>query len=81
MPAVELPLGAEIEEAMVVAYGPKDIYDFHALETLQCMMERRRRRIGCEEYSRFGRRGRLETPCRKDLVRNYLKPVCPAVRR
>ena len=42
MPAVELPLGAEIEEAMVVAYGPKDIYDFHALETLQCMMERRK---------------------------------------
>ena len=42
MPSVELPFGAEIEEAMVVAYGPKDIYDFHALETLQCMMERRR---------------------------------------
>ncbi len=41
MPSVELPFGAEIEEAMVVAYGPKDIYDFHALETLQCMMERR----------------------------------------
>ncbi|MBT6722662.1 MAG: hypothetical protein HOB20_05470, partial [Planctomycetaceae bacterium] len=35
MPSVELPFGAEIEEAMVVAYGPKDIYDFHALETLQ----------------------------------------------
>ena len=42
MPSVELPYGAEIEEAMVVAYGPKDIYDFHALETLQCMMERRK---------------------------------------
>ncbi len=42
MPSVEMPYGAEIEEAMVVAYGPKDIYDFHALETLQCMMERRK---------------------------------------
>ena len=42
MPSVELSYGAEIEEAMVVAYGPKDIYDFHALETLQCMMERRK---------------------------------------
>ncbi len=42
MPSVELPYGAEVEEAMVVAYGPKDIYDFHALETLQCMMERRK---------------------------------------
>ncbi|MBA61112.1 MAG: hypothetical protein CMJ76_01990 [Planctomycetaceae bacterium] len=42
MPSFEMPYGAEIEEAMVVAYGPKDIYDFHALETLQCMMERRK---------------------------------------
>jgi hypothetical protein len=25
----------------VVAFGPTDIYDFHALETLQCMVERR----------------------------------------
>lgn len=41
MPSVEMPNEAEIEEAMVVAYGPTDIYDFHALETLQCMMERR----------------------------------------
>lgn len=41
MPSVEMPDGAEIEEALVVAYGPTDIYDFHALETLQCMMERR----------------------------------------
>ena len=42
MPSVEMPHGAEIEEAMVIASGPKDIYDFHALETLQCMIERRR---------------------------------------
>lgn len=41
MPSVEMPNEAEIEEALVVAYGPTDIYDFHALETLQCMMERR----------------------------------------
>lgn len=41
MPSIEMPDDAEIEEAMVVAYGPTDIYDFHALETLQCMMERR----------------------------------------
>lgn len=42
MPSVEMPLGAEIEEALVVAYGSQDIYDFHAIETLQCMMERRK---------------------------------------
>ena len=42
MPAVDLPFGAEVEEAMVVAMGQPDIYDFHALETLQCMVERRK---------------------------------------
>lgn len=42
MPSIEMPLGAEIEEALVVAMGAIDIYDFHALETLQCMVERRK---------------------------------------
>ena len=42
MPSIDLPYGAEVEEALVVANGPIDIYDFHALETLQCMVERRR---------------------------------------
>lgn len=42
MPAIDLPFGAEVEEAMCVAYGPLDVYDFHALETLQCMVERRK---------------------------------------
>ena len=42
MPAVDIPYGAEIEEAVCVGYGPTDIYDFHALETMQCMLERRR---------------------------------------
>ena len=41
MPSVEMPDNAPIEEALVVAYGATDVYDFHALETLQCMMERR----------------------------------------
>lgn len=42
MPAIEMPYGAEVEEALGVAYGPTDIYDFHALEMMQCMLERRR---------------------------------------
>lgn len=42
MPAVDMPLGAEVEEVMGVAFGPVDIYDFHALEMIQCMAERRR---------------------------------------
>ena len=42
MPSVDMPHGAEVEEVLCVAFGPVDIYDFHALETIQCMAERRR---------------------------------------
>ena len=40
-PSVELPLGAPMTEALCIGYGGVDSYDFHALETLQCMVERR----------------------------------------
>ena len=36
-----LPLGCEIEEALMVGEGGSDAMDFHALEGLQCMVERR----------------------------------------
>ena len=42
MPSIDLPYGAEVEEALCVAIGGVDSYDFHALETIQCMAERRR---------------------------------------
>src|SRR5262245_15097467 len=42
MPAIDMPHGAEVEEALCVAMGGIDSYDFHALETIQCMVERRR---------------------------------------
>lgn len=42
MPAVDLPHAAEAEEMMCVAMGGVDSYDFHALEVIQCMAERRR---------------------------------------
>ncbi len=40
-PELEPELGSEFKEALVAAYGPEEIYGFHALETLQCMVERR----------------------------------------
>ena len=43
-PSVEMPLGARISEALCVCYGGVDSYDFHGLETIQCMVERRARR-------------------------------------
>jgi hypothetical protein len=42
LPDVEMPLGAEIEEALMVGVGGSDVMDFHGLEALQCMVERRR---------------------------------------
>lgn len=40
-PSIDMPLGSHIREAVCVAYGGVDSYDFHALETIQCMVERR----------------------------------------
>jgi hypothetical protein len=40
-PELELPLGAPIKEALVVSRGELEIYGIHALESLQCMVERR----------------------------------------
>ncbi len=40
-PSLDLPLGAKVREALCIGYGGVDSYDFHALEALQCMVERR----------------------------------------
>jgi len=42
MPDVDLPWQGAPEELMCLAYGGRDSYDFHALEVIQCMAERRR---------------------------------------
>lgn len=41
MPAIDMPYNAEVDELMCVAMGGMDSYDFHALEVIQCMAERR----------------------------------------
>lgn len=40
-PPVEFELGTKVDEALAVAYGGTESYGFHALEMLQCMVERR----------------------------------------
>lgn len=40
-PEVEIPIGTKMTEAMVVSRGELEIYGIHALEALQCMVERR----------------------------------------
>lgn len=42
MPSVDLAYGDTVEEMMCVAMGAIDSYDFHALEVIQCMAERRK---------------------------------------
>ena len=42
MPSVDMPYGADVTEALGVANGPIDIYDFHAMEMIQSMLERRK---------------------------------------
>lgn len=42
LPAIELPWGAPLVESVAIGYGGVDSYDFHGLETAQCMSERRR---------------------------------------
>jgi hypothetical protein len=42
-PALEIPLDRDFKDVLVASRGDLEIYGFHALETLQCMVERRRR--------------------------------------
>ena len=40
-PPLEVTIGCRIDSAVAVGYGGLESYGFHALETLQCMVERR----------------------------------------
>lgn len=41
-PSIDLPHDVPLKESVCVCYGGVDSYDFHGLETAQCMSERRR---------------------------------------
>jgi len=41
LPPIDMPMGAKVNEALCIGYGGVDSYDFHGLETIQCMVERR----------------------------------------
>jgi hypothetical protein len=42
-PPLEIPLGRSFKDVVVASRGDLEIFGFHALETLQCMVERRGR--------------------------------------
>lgn len=41
MPSIEMEYGSNLTESVSICYGGVDSYDFHGLETAQCMSERR----------------------------------------
>lgn len=43
LPPLEVPLGRKFHEVLVASRGDLEIFGFHAMETLQCMAERRDR--------------------------------------
>ena len=82
-----MPYGAEVEEMVCVAMGGVDSYDFHALEVIQCMAERRR---GGETGVRglAGLRGDAVWKAMQAGswagaagIRGYSRPACAAARR
>ena len=42
LPDVDLPLDCQIEEGLMVGVGGSDPMDYHAMEAMQCMIERRK---------------------------------------
>lgn len=42
LPAIDMPYDTPLKESVCACYGGVDSYDFHGLETAQCMSERRR---------------------------------------
>ena len=40
-PELDVPIGVKFNECLAIGYGDLEAYGFHALETLQCMVERR----------------------------------------
>ena len=41
-PSIDFPWGVKAEKAVAISFSGLDIYGFHLLESLQCMVERRR---------------------------------------
>ncbi len=41
-PSATIPIGSEVTEAIALGYGGLEAYGFHSLESMQCLMERRK---------------------------------------
>lgn len=61
-PNLVLPKGCEITGAVQIGYGPLEAYGFHAIEGLQCMVERRKL-AGDAEPTRLPQQGVKAVTC------------------
>jgi hypothetical protein len=77
-PPLSLPQKCQLVEAVQIGYGPFEGYGFHALEALQCMVERRRggetgvRWVQCvqgEEMWKLLDKGAWSRPCLEAALR------------
>jgi hypothetical protein len=79
-PDLEYPLEVDLEEGLAIGFGGIEAYGFHALETLQCMIERRRggesgvRAVTCLEGDAVWQAAR-QGKWSRELLHAALKPV------
>ena len=66
IPAIDMPLQAELSEAFCLAPGGIDGYDIHALETAQCMVERRKGGETGVEYIEASQEGEVWSRMERD---------------
>ena len=79
-PELELKLGTKITEALVASRGELEIYGIHALEALQCMVERRF--LDTDRVAdRAGRQGRDVPAGRRGLEGRRRRAVVVGVAR
>jgi hypothetical protein len=79
-PAKQLPVGGEMEEAVAIGYGGNEAYGFHALEALQCIVERRRGgETGVAAVSAVSGDQIWEAEKQKKWTRSLLEPVLQTI--
>jgi len=75
-PSIDMPVDTPLKESVCVCYGGVDSYDFHGLETAQCMSERRRGgEVGIRSVRALKDNAvweELEKPSREDTQRLFV---------
>ncbi len=78
LPSFELTIDTPLQESVCVAYGGVDSYDFHALETAQCISERRRGgEVGVRSVQALKGESMWDELAKRDLTRKlFVSALC-----